>query len=320
MIRFAQIEDIPSIMTFIDMYWKKDHILAKDRSVFDYMYVRDDCVNMVISIEGNTIDGILGFVKYSDRNICLALWKTLKSKSGMLGLMLYDYLIQELKPNRVATAGVNPDTTKTIYEFLGFTFGKMNHYYRLLNKDNYNIASINKKIVSSIVNNKEEIVFKRINNVDELKQLNLVINKNAFTKDYRFIETKYFNCPKYIYELYLIEKDSRKLIVVLRKQDVNDSCCYRIVDMLGEYELLKYSTYKLEELANKENCEYIDCYCCGVEKQLFTESGFEDIEDSDNIIPEYFYPFERRNIDIYYCAQNRNQVLFKGDGDMDRPN
>ena len=33
-IRFAEKDDITAIMAFIDRYWKKDHILARDRDFF----------------------------------------------------------------------------------------------------------------------------------------------------------------------------------------------------------------------------------------------------------------------------------------------
>lgn len=41
---------------------------------------------------------------------------------------------------------------------------------------------------------------------------------------------------------------------------------------------------------------------------------------SGNIMPDYFAPFEQRNIDIYYMSEIEDVILFKGDGDMDRPN
>ena len=37
-------------------------------------------------------------------------------------------------------------------------------------------------------------------------------------------------------------------------------------------------------------------------------------------IPNYFEPFERINVDIYFAASvSKGLVLFRGDGDQDRP-
>ena len=58
--------------------------------------------------------------------------------------------------------------------------------------------------------------------------------------------------------------------------------------------------------------------------EKLTNSGFNLVnhESNDMIIPEYFNPFEKKNIDIYFFSNTKqiNKVkIFKGDGDMDRP-
>ena len=55
---------------------------------------------------------------------------------------------------------------------------------------------------------------------------------------------------------------------------------------------------------------------------LFREAGFTQIDpEGPDIVPDHFEPFERRNIRLRF-AVNTNQpvILFKGDGDQDRPN
>lgn len=37
-IRFANRDDIPAIMEFIDAHWKKDHILVRSREIFELTY------------------------------------------------------------------------------------------------------------------------------------------------------------------------------------------------------------------------------------------------------------------------------------------
>ena len=38
-IRLAKYDEIPQIMAFIENYWKKDHILARDRGFFEYEFL-----------------------------------------------------------------------------------------------------------------------------------------------------------------------------------------------------------------------------------------------------------------------------------------
>ena len=68
MIRFAQENDIEDIMEFIDEHWKKNHILARDKSFFLYQHHMLDEVAFVISRnEEQELDGILGYIPYGKR-------------------------------------------------------------------------------------------------------------------------------------------------------------------------------------------------------------------------------------------------------------
>ena len=78
-IRFAQKEDIPAIMKFIEQYWASDHILAHDREIFEFQYVYGDEVCFVLNEDQETgeIDSVLGYIPYGaegDRDIFTAIW------------------------------------------------------------------------------------------------------------------------------------------------------------------------------------------------------------------------------------------------------
>ena len=54
-------------------------------------------------------------------------------------------------------------------------------------------------------------------------------------------------------------------------------------------------------------------------------SGFKLINQNSNelIIPNYFNPYLQKNIQIYFFVDSKDidkVILFKGDGDQDRPN
>ena len=63
-IRLAQIDDIVSIMNFINVYWKKGHILGTNRKLFEYEHVDGNKVNFLLAVDrtDNSIVGILGFI------------------------------------------------------------------------------------------------------------------------------------------------------------------------------------------------------------------------------------------------------------------
>ena len=61
----------------------------------------------------------------------------------------------------------------------------------------------------------------------------------------------------------------------------------------------------------------------GLPEETFTKMGFELLDlDGETIVPNYFEPFEQRNvkIEIAYKTKGDNYVAFKADSDQDRPN
>jgi N-acetylglutamate synthase-like GNAT family acetyltransferase len=98
-IRLAVIKDIDKIMNFININWKEKHILARDKDFFIYEHQHNNHINYVISLEDNIINGVLGFIKYSDdkSDIATVIWKALKSNDHpMLGIEIFNYLVLEL--------------------------------------------------------------------------------------------------------------------------------------------------------------------------------------------------------------------------------
>ena len=94
-IRLANTNDTSQIMNFINDNWKEGHILARDEDFFIYEHQCNNAINFVISLEGGKINGVLGFIKYSENNSDLAtvIWKVLKNDTNpMLGIELLEFL------------------------------------------------------------------------------------------------------------------------------------------------------------------------------------------------------------------------------------
>lgn len=320
MIRFANVEDIDDIMHFIDTEWRKGHILARDRKFFEWMYVKGKNVNFVISKNNSVVDGILGFVSYDENNhqIGLTMWKALKSANGMIGISMLAFVEQELKPQIIASPGVNPNTTTAIYKYFKHDVKKMRHYYRLSKINNFHIGTIKECIIPEYICNGTAVI-RSINSFEEYKKENIIFADNAIKKDFWYVKRRYFEHPVFQYFHFIVEKDG-KLDVVIREQEVEGHKCLRIVDMLGDYSLLPYFVPEIDKYMVDNNYEYVDCYASSIEIELWMKSGFLDIETTEDIIPNHFAPFERVNIDLYSSCRPHGIVVMRGDGDQDRPN
>ena len=321
MIQFAKKSDIEDIMSFIDTEWKKNHILARDRAFFEYMYVLGEQVNFVISRdESCQVNGILGFIPYDRecKQVSLTMWKALASSEGMVGMGMLNALLKEIQPEVIASPGINPQTTIPLYRFLKFETGKMKHYFRLNKCEEYNIAMV--KDGGEIADVPDEGNVFELYSYDEFLQLQIKYESNALKKEEWYIKKRYFEHPVYKYRFFCVKEEENSLIIVAREEYVGQAVCLRMVDLLGKHSLLSKATKFLDHEMKKEKYEYLDCYVAGIKDAVFRDAGWENCEERDVIIPNYFAPFERTNIDVYYCSKPGGTVLFRGDGDQDRPN
>ena len=74
-----------------------------------------------------------------------------------------------------------------------------------------------------------------------------------------------------------------------------------------------------------KNVEYLDFYYFGIPNKYLLDTGFKiKKKNSKNILPNYFEPFSKKNININYAIKKgslkHNHFLFKGDCDQERPN
>lgn len=324
-IRQARYDEIPEIMDFIDNYWKKGHILAKNRELFEYEYVPDGKVNFYIAKNKETqeIESLQGFIYTSESESKKDIWgsisKTRNDHPNMPFLCreLTVRICEDLNIRYELGVGVNKKTALALAELDGYYSHKMNHYYRLSDREEYKIAEIKNKILKPKDKSIQQYSPQKVNSIEELKkQYDFSIAENSIPyKDEWYINRRYFKYPFYDYSVYVI----RDAFFVTREQKLNDEKILRIVDYIGNQssfgELYDYFSNKLTEY------EYIDFYNFGFKDEHLKEAGFINKEETpENIIPNYFSPFVKENIDIYVHSQAENTLYFKGDSDQDRPN
>lgn len=325
-IRFAKYEDITSIMNFIDAYWKKGHILATDRKLFEWQYKDAEKVNFVLGIdEDEAIQGILGFVPYDKANskdLALALWKANRSEP-FLGIRLILFLKKEEPHRNIVCSGINMRTASKIYTQLGMKVDVMKQWYRLRNNANYVIGKIVNTDIPKV--NESDVTIERLLTKEEIDDrcINLIEKDNAVPyKSADYLRKRYFNHPTYEYLVYKVSSGEASAVAlfVLRVQECCGSKVFRFVDYVGNKHYFKYITPIIDTEMEKYQVEYVDMYEAGIEDDTLEEAGWLPVKESGNVIPNYFSPFEQSIVDIYYCTSDPNAILFRGDGDQDRPN
>ena len=324
-IRCAQGDDIQSIMQFIGECWKKGHILAENRVLFEWQYVDGNNVNFILGLDkAGEIQGILGFVPYGaedDKDIALSLWKA-NSTNAFLGIKLLMFLMEEVPHRNIVCPGINLKTTAKIYERFGMYVDTMRQWYRLRKLPSYTIARIASNEIPGYNGEQYEPV--RVTAFEETerkfdfsgyKKENSVPHKSA---DY--IRKRYFDHPSYEYLVYGIGKGNLfDALIVLRVQEYKGRNILRFVDCIGDVNRISNITGAVDKLLCEFDAEYIDMYEAGLSERMLIGSGWRLAQTSGNIIPNYFSPYEQCNVDIHYCTSDKSSVLFRGDGDQDRP-
>lgn len=327
MIRFAQKKDIDRIREFIGLYWKKkNHIFSRNKEFFEYEHCIDEEVTYVLSEdEKGEINGIIGYIPYgkTNRDVMTVMWKVNHTSDPVLGIRLLQYLLENGDVRIAASPGIGKNTIG-IYRFLGYYVGKMTQWYRLGNQTEYQIAKIENRTIPKLP--EKQFSLAEFQSYEELERC-FAFERYAQScpKPYKekwYIEKRYFQHPIYQYKVFGIMDDRKAVetIIVVRVIECNAAKIIRLIDCIGNMGHLKYVTGALDELLQLEKAEYIDCLEAGLPNELLEEAGWMKVENSGNVIPNYFNPYVCENIDIYYFSTDEQIVLFKGDGDQDRPN
>ena len=135
-------------------------------------------------------------------------------------------------------------------------------------------------------------------------------------------ELAHYYLPNINVKNFYIAEQRLVSIWTLRIIKMNKSRAIRIVDILGNIEYLPCLSAELQKMLVDIGAEYMDILNYGINEEVFFNLGFLKLNPiGDVIIPNYFEPFERKNIRIEFAYKaDFNYVIFKGDSDQDRPN
>lgn len=329
-IRIAGRQDIGQIMSFLNRHWRKNHIMAVDRKLFEYEFLEDDgAVNFILSIdrERGTIEALNGVLKASHDeehlDIFGSFWKALDGNMAFLGSELIKRKKDLFGARSTIGVGDNPKTAIPLLKMMKFYTSKMKHYYILSDTAEFRIARIEYK-PQITVKHDDTYYIREYKNIQEVKQvfnIRRFINSIPF-KDYWYIDHRFFQYPYYQYHVYGIEKEGEaEAVFVLRNETYREHTAIRMVDYIGNQSAVSGAGLFFRELLEEEQAEYIDFYCEGFRIRELEQAGFTRVRENDaNIIPNYFSPFVQENIDIYVSSSVSGTVFTKADADQDRPN
>jgi len=328
-IRHADLDDFYRVQKFLAEYWDDgNHIFVRSSEYFKYFQIVDGCFNVYLG-EGKISKKIYGICAYvicnrlQETDVQLNLLRVIKNNNFFDSLQLLDYMKKDLNCRIFSACGVRPKV-KVIYDFQGYYTGKLDHYYRLADKEEYKIAVVKKKNIPQIEGGKYSL-----RSLPSFEDFKARFNTSRYRhhkpyKDDWCIEHRYYKSMARTYQVYGIDKgkDVYDSIIVLREVCHNNAKICKIVDFIGLDEDIGELSSEFQRLIDENDYEYIDFYCTGISHSIMEKAGFIlRTSDDENIIPQLFEPFVQANKDIYFFTNDINGFhMYRGDSDQDRAN
>ena len=234
-------------------------------------------------------------------------------------------VINENPDSVVAVNGIEDNVLK-IYESFGFQIGSLKQFYlpnpniesRLIVRNSPYSFKENENLISDLYGS-----FENVNDsLDDLKE-DLFIKFNKY-KSKNFLQERYLNNPFYDYDFFLFKCEDYESLIILREINANsDERILRVIDFIGDPNSIKFIARFLFRFILDNNYSYVDFLIDGIDQQILFESGFYLSSKNSFWLPNYFEPLSMEFVNINTAIKLKNKenfMIFKGDGDQDRPN
>lgn len=341
-IHLCQKRYVNELKQFIDEYWSSNHILSSHQGLMDWLYYDDvrEQYNFALarSNKSDEIIGILGFIPTHhfdedllDKSVTwLSIWQVRENveQSGF-GLQLLNFVSQYLSPAAVGAIGINDEVAR-IYRRLKYDVDTLNHYYMVnQSMSNFSLLDNFDGLYNSGVDTSTHVALHEVtesfNEVGAQTDLENSTDDVVPTFSTEYVRNRYVEHPFFDYRLFTIDRDDGKEgILTMRPVVHEESRALRWVEYLGDPEALVGIGSSLQLLLRESGAEYLDIYNAGVDPDLFGSAGMRlRSNNSDIVVPDYFAPFEQKNVDIQYAfkpSQGTEPIIYNGHSDMDRPN
>ncbi|OJT97112.1 MAG: hypothetical protein BGN82_01045 [Alphaproteobacteria bacterium 65-7] len=333
---YCRLDQVDELIAFIRDHWSSGHILAKSRAFLDWQH-RDeaqDRYNFLLASDSKAgIVGVLGFIPSSrydstftgrDETIWLTTWKARPDFAHGIGLMLLRGLMSRTAPACIGAVGLNP-ATRAIYQALGFRTGKLARHF-LLNPavSDWKLAEIPSGFRAAAVKTSAIRRFTRVTE-GELGGIVTGLDFGADAAPRRsptYIINRYLRHPYYKYEVHFAAGANRKAALLVTRLCHHDGAsALRVVDAIAAPGILADCGEAFNDLLASTGSEYLDFYSSSHGDAL-RSAGVENIAEHPGLVlPCYFEPFERSNIELNYSllGVDGEVAIFKGDADQDRP-
>lgn len=334
--RLAEYSDRQAVISFVNANFDWKLPLINRPEWFEYYYCGTR-LQFALAERAGRLLSVVGYIPANSSeapDIWASVWVAAKGENGV-GLELMNALPGLVGARIVACNNIRANTC-AFYRFLGWQAGRIPHYYRLAKRESAAAYRLAKPALPAgadaahfapeILPAGGDLALDRVSGVMRLESLGMPATPHTPRKDIGYLARRYFSFPHMEYNVWSVH-DGRSLLAYLVTNTVmsgesSDIPVLRIVDFIGEDAVLPRIGGAIDALLAKTGAEYADCYCAGIPAAIFAAAGFTERREGDGtVIPNYLTPPLCENTEYYYFVnQPEGFVLFKADGDQNRPN
>lgn len=334
--RLAEYPERPRIIDFINENFDWKLPLVNRPELFEFYYCGNR-LQFAVAERDSELLSVAGYVVANNSDapdIWISVWVAKKGENGV-GLELMN-AIPGLTNARVVACNNIRANTCVLYHFLGWQAERVPHYYRLAPRASAVDYHLCRPAVPTGVDPADfvpeilpvsgDLTLDRVSTVVRLYGLGMPETSHTPRKDIQYLAVRYFAFPHLTYDVWSVHERGKLLAYlvtrVVNSGEAGEIPVLRIVDFIGADAVLPRLGYAIDQLMQQAGAEYADCYCVGVPAEIFAAAGFSERKEADGtVIPNYLTPPLYENTEYYYFTNEpENFVLFKADGDQDRPN
>ena len=313
---FLDIKHTPKIQKYINLNWKKDHILAKNNKLFFWQHgFKKNKIDFICEFKKKKIISILGIInqsrdhKYSE--ISMAIWHARETLSGIriMSKILNSTHFKTIKATTISKKARN------LYKAMGFNVNFFNNYYIThLSKQNQVITQNLQKSSVDQKNHSEKIPF------FEMDKIFLYAKKKNIQK---YTKWRFLDHP--IYKYFFIISEDKKLILIFRVVNVENRQFIKVVDFIGSFMNQKKFINSLATFLKQNNFDYLEFLHFGFEDKYIITSDFKKLNIiKKQIMPIFHAPYlglknHKLCCGIKCISKSYKLKIVRADGDSDRP-
>lgn len=320
-LRLAHPDEAQRVVDFINANFDWKLPLVNREEYFSFYYRSGEELQFALAEEEGRLLAVAGYIRAANApgaDVWVSVWVAQKGHNGV-GLELMAALPRLTGAGVVACNNIRPKTM-AFYRFLGWHAGRVGHFYRLAGLPEYRLAKIADPTVLPAGG---DLTLEPVEGPEALAALGMPASPHIPRKDVWYMGRRYFAFPHLTYSVYAAKAGGRLLAyLVCRVVDSGQGKALRIADFVGDTSLLPRLGAAIDGLLKQSGAEYAECYCAGVDPAVLAAAGFSERKEGDaNILPNYLQPPLFENTEYYYFTSDPARfVLFKADGDQDRPN